>query len=148
MEMYTCFKDRRVDASALHLTHKYLGEVNYKSEIREIIKLVAKTACLQEVHTLWVDYSMDNLTHFGKDKDVPVYSFPDLKFEPSFVRLRKSLDKFRKDDFKPYIPHITITPYLDNLPKKAALCLDEYCLYGNGKIFLRIPLIQQPYCTA
>lgn len=120
---WTCFYYDGFTPDQLHCTHKYLGVLDDTS-IKEIKKILDQYFDNKPFEKFKVSFNKE--TFFGKDNDIRVLTPIEFNPEHFLLDLRSRLDKFKKDDYDSYNPHVTTDKSRVDLPFKGyALLLDD-----------------------
>ncbi len=132
---YTAFLYKGKSPSELHCTHKYLGPVK-PEQLREIMAIVTdylhRRSLLKagKPDPLQVNFSVEDF--FGAKYDTRVLKPAKKDERPLLPELRKLLNKFSKDSFKSFRPHVTHAELAG---------IDEpfvsYALVGSGGVIIK-----------
>lgn len=130
MKYYTAFLYKDKSPSELHCTHKYFGELTEAN----VTSVIAHIDVYLDTNT-WVE---PKVAFTIKDKFGAKYDTNVLKpakteqaEERLLPRLRSILDKFKRDQFKSYRPHVTCD--LESLSEP----FDRYALVGSGGVIIK-----------
>ncbi len=129
---YTAFGFKGFPIADLHCTHKYLGGMTYNE-----MSLVRKTLDLYFSHdqtrskSFRIDFEVEAI--FGPPTVRVLLPKPGSKLviQNVFGDLRIRLDRWRKDDFPEYRPHVSVGDF-DTVVREP---IDRYVLvYGDAAI--------------
>lgn len=102
---WTCFYYEDYTPDELHCTHKFLGKQN-SQDVKTILKILDNYFKANPFNPFKIVFGKEEM--FGPDKDIRVLVPNDTKDKDLFLMdLRKRLDKFKKDDYPEFRPHVT-----------------------------------------
>lgn len=101
---WTCFAGEGLNHVQAHVTHKYLGELSL-TQLRLVRETIDKYFQTKPFEKFDLDFYIED--RFGPCGDIKVFKPDSYVIQNSFNWLRRSLDRFRDDDYYPYLPHVT-----------------------------------------